>query len=143
MRKYNALKGYPCSDLNKKMFLFRTVISKCFLSGWLCIKPIHYPPNVSWCSSAELKMKSVCIFSLIIILCCLSIKAQRLNCSRIRENCRPCTRRLVDPINNLEFINRDCREKVRERWIWRDVRRCEMQIFACESKIPLIKKFKK
>nr|XP_036671452.1 uncharacterized protein LOC108007517 [Drosophila suzukii] len=78
-------------------------------------------------------MKSVCIFSLIIILCCLSIKAQRLNCSRIRENCRPCTRRLVDPINNLEFINRDCREKVRERYIWRDVRRCEMQIFACEN----------
>eukprot|EP00099_Drosophila_melanogaster_P021550 NP_648796.1 Eig71Ej [Drosophila melanogaster] len=78
-------------------------------------------------------MRYLCVFSLTLILCCLSIKAQSLNCTRLRENCRPCTRRLVDPINDLEFINSDCREKLRGRWIWRDVRRCDMQIVACEN----------
>ncbi|XP_017112430.1 uncharacterized protein LOC108136014 [Drosophila elegans] len=78
-------------------------------------------------------MRCLCVVSIIFILCCLSIKGQRLNCSRIRENCEPCIRRLVDPINNLDFINRDCRESVGERWVWRDVRRCDMQIVACEN----------
>uniref|UniRef100_A0A6P4DYP4 Uncharacterized protein LOC108038411 n=1 Tax=Drosophila rhopaloa TaxID=1041015 RepID=A0A6P4DYP4_DRORH len=78
-------------------------------------------------------MRCLCVFFLILILYFFSIKAQRLNCNRIRENCQPCMRRLVDPMNDLEFINRDCREKVSERWIWRDVRRCDMQIVACEN----------
>ncbi|KAH8300437.1 hypothetical protein KR018_005617 [Drosophila ironensis] len=77
-------------------------------------------------------MQALQICSLIVILCCLSIEAQRLNCTRIRDNCRPCTNRLVDPVNDLEGINRDCRERVGHRWFWRDVRRCDMQIIACE-----------
>ncbi|XP_039487554.1 uncharacterized protein LOC120449244 [Drosophila santomea] len=83
--------------------------------------------------SVVIKMRHLCVFFLTIFLCCLSVKAQSLNCTRIREHCRPCTRRLVDPVNNLEFINSDCREKLRGRWIWRDVRRCDMQIVACEN----------
>ncbi|KAH8339123.1 uncharacterized protein Eig71Ej [Drosophila bipectinata] len=78
-------------------------------------------------------MQARLVFSLIFVLCCFSIKAQRPDCRRLRENCRPCTNRLVDPVNNVDFINRDCREKVGDRWIWRDVRRCDMQIVACEN----------
>ncbi|KAH8380568.1 hypothetical protein KR009_011491 [Drosophila setifemur] len=78
-------------------------------------------------------MRGLIVASFILVLYCLSIKAQRPDCRRIRENCRSCTNRLVDPINNLDFINRDCREKIGDRWFWRDVRRCDMQIVACEN----------
>ncbi|KQS44122.1 LOW QUALITY PROTEIN: uncharacterized protein Dere_GG26945 [Drosophila erecta] len=64
-------------------------------------------------------MQYLCVFSLTLFLCCLSI----FFCTRIREHCRPCTRRLVGPVNNLEFINRDCGEKLREN----------LQIVACEN----------
>ncbi|KAH8296566.1 hypothetical protein KR054_008012 [Drosophila jambulina] len=78
-------------------------------------------------------MQWLCFCLLILFLGFYSVEAQRQDCRRIKEQCRLCTRRLVDPKNDLEYINRDCRERLRDRWVWRDVRRCDMQILACEN----------
>ncbi|XP_017034076.1 uncharacterized protein Eig71Ej [Drosophila kikkawai] len=78
-------------------------------------------------------MQWLCLFTLILFLGCYSVEAQRQDCRRIKEQCSSCLRRLVNPKNELEYINRDCREKLRDRWVWRDVRRCDMQIIACEN----------
>ncbi|KAH8351507.1 hypothetical protein KR059_005040 [Drosophila kikkawai] len=88
-------------------------------------------------------MQWICLFTLILFLGCYSVEAQRQDCRRIKEQCSSCLRRLVNPKNDLEYINRDCREKLRDRWVWRDVRRCDMQIIACESKFWVINNYEK
>ncbi|EDW76892.1 uncharacterized protein Dwil_GK20696 [Drosophila willistoni] len=73
------------------------------------------------------------ICMLILIIYSITIRAQRNDCSRLRQRCEPCARRLTDPVNNLESINRNCRAWISDTWIWRDVNRCDMQIIACEN----------
>ncbi|KAH8246276.1 hypothetical protein KR038_009443 [Drosophila bunnanda] len=67
----------------------------------------------------------------LLILGCVVINGQSPDCRRLRETCTRCVRSLNNPINNLDFMNDGCREKVRSTYIWKNQTRCDLQVIAC------------
>ncbi|EDV52145.1 uncharacterized protein LOC6544465 [Drosophila erecta] len=76
-------------------------------------------------------MQSTCIICVILILGSVLISGQTPDCRKLKDTCNPCIRRLNNPINNVEFMNDGCREKVRGRYIWKNQTRCDLQVIAC------------
>ncbi|XP_017086250.1 uncharacterized protein LOC108118200 [Drosophila eugracilis] len=67
----------------------------------------------------------------ILILGCVVINGQAPDCRQLRETCNNCIRMLNNPINNVEYMNEGCREKVRGRYVWKNQTRCDLQVIAC------------
>jgi len=83
----------------------------------------------------KMQITSICV---LLILGSVFINGQAPDCRKLRETCDPCIRRLNNPINNVEYINNGCREKVRGRYIWRNQTRCDLQVIACGGKLKII-----
>jgi len=84
------------------------------------------------------KMHITSIICALLILGSVFVNGQSPDCRKLRESCDPCIRRLNNPINNVEYMNNGCREKVRGRYIWRNQTRCDLQVIACGGKLKII-----
>ncbi|XP_016958925.1 uncharacterized protein LOC108030543 [Drosophila biarmipes] len=76
-------------------------------------------------------MQMARVICFLLILGCVVVNAQAPDCRKLRETCNPCIRGLNNTINNVEYMNNGCREKVRGRYIWRNQTRCDLQVIAC------------
>ncbi|KAH8300460.1 hypothetical protein KR018_006898 [Drosophila ironensis] len=76
-------------------------------------------------------MQLASVLSVILILCCILINGQQPDCRKLRETCEKCVRSLNNPINNVDFMNDGCREKLRRTYEWKNQTRCDLQVIAC------------
>ncbi|KAH8380043.1 hypothetical protein KR009_008655 [Drosophila setifemur] len=76
-------------------------------------------------------MKLASILCVVLILGCVIINGQSPDCRKLKETCEKCVRRLNKPINNMDFLNDKCREKLRSTYIWKNQTRCDIQVMAC------------
>ncbi|KAH8339128.1 hypothetical protein KR074_004906 [Drosophila pseudoananassae] len=76
-------------------------------------------------------MQLASILSVVLILCCVITSGQQPDCRKLRETCEKCVRRLNNPINNVDFMNDGCREKLRRTYEWKNQTRCDLQVIAC------------
>ncbi|KAH8312896.1 hypothetical protein KR067_001173, partial [Drosophila pandora] len=56
----------------------------------------------------------------------------RRDCNEMERKCRSC----MDEINSvgartLPNFNKECRQRTRNRWRWRDIDRCELSKLSC------------
>ncbi|KAI8036656.1 hypothetical protein M5D96_010457 [Drosophila gunungcola] len=66
------------------------------------------------------------------ILALTLVAGQERDCRELERSCERCVERLHNPNDReLPFFNRECREKTRRTWIWRNVGRCELSRINC------------
>ncbi|EDX10581.1 uncharacterized protein LOC6738183 [Drosophila simulans] len=67
----------------------------------------------------------------LLILGFVIVHGQSNDCKEIKDICTKCIQRLNDPYNKADFINKECRRKVRGSYVWKDQNLCELQAIAC------------
>ncbi|XP_034122955.1 uncharacterized protein LOC117580480 [Drosophila guanche] len=72
------------------------------------------------------------VLSLFVVLCLTLISGQREDCEALQRACDSCSRRLNNSSDRgLPLLNRECRQKTRSTWVWRNVTRCELTRLNC------------
>ncbi|KAH8300393.1 hypothetical protein KR018_003545 [Drosophila ironensis] len=70
-----------------------------------------------------------------LVLCLCLVSGQdriQRDCNELERQCRTCVGNLNNrPDRELPTLNRECREKTRRTWIWRNVGRCELTRLDC------------
>ncbi|XP_016989928.1 uncharacterized protein LOC108052110 [Drosophila rhopaloa] len=74
------------------------------------------------------------ILAVLSVLCLTLVAGQRRNCDELTRRCELCVERLNNQNDReLPVLNRECREKTRRNWRWRNVGRCELTRLNCQG----------
>ncbi|KAH8380338.1 hypothetical protein KR009_010086, partial [Drosophila setifemur] len=69
-----------------------------------------------------------------LVLCVVLVSGQNVaeECNELERKCRSCVRSLRNENDRrLPTFNRECREKTRNTWRWRDLDRCDVTKLEC------------
>uniref|UniRef100_A0A6P4EPV9 Uncharacterized protein LOC108044254 n=1 Tax=Drosophila rhopaloa TaxID=1041015 RepID=A0A6P4EPV9_DRORH len=72
------------------------------------------------------------IFTVFSVLCLTLVAGQERDCRELERSCERCVDRVSNPNDReLPVFNRECRERTRRTWVWRNVGRCELSRLNC------------
>ncbi|XP_017156795.1 uncharacterized protein LOC108165271 [Drosophila miranda] len=74
------------------------------------------------------------VLAVFVVVCLTLIAGQRDDCEQLKRACDSCVNRpenAGDRNRNLPTLNRECRRKTRNTWVWRDINRCELTRLNC------------